>query len=157
MAAAACGSSASAGSANSEVVARLGDLEIIHPFLPSPASPSVAAVYLTVRNTGTAPDRLTGISTPAAASSMLMAEEPTGAMAPLVDLEIPAHGEASLAPGHDHLMLENPTSTFKVGQEVRVTLRFAQAGSIAVEVPVVPLTDIVGGSGSTSMGKMPGM
>jgi len=139
------------------VAARLGDLEIIHPFLPDPASPSVAAVYLTVRDTGAAPDRLIAISTTAATTSMMMAEEPNGAMAPLVDLQIPAHGEASLAPGHDHLMLENPTPMFKVGQKVPVTLHFAQAGSVSIEVPVVPLTEIIDGSGSAGMGNMPGM
>ena len=40
---------ASAQAAQSEkVVARIGHLEIIDPFLPDPASPDVAAAYLTV-------------------------------------------------------------------------------------------------------------
>ena len=110
------------------VVARVGSLEIIHPFLPAPASPSVASVYLTVRNTGSSPDRLVSVSTPMAASASLMTENANGSMTPLVNLSVPAHGEASLVPGRQHLMLETPASSFKVGQAVAVTLHFAHAG-----------------------------
>lgn len=158
--AAACG-----GSTHSAAVAgRVGDLEIIHPFLPDPASPSVAAVYLTVRDTGSVPDRLVAASSDVATSAMLMSEQPAGTMAPLTDLAVPAHGEASLVPGHDHLMLENPKTSLRVGQTVAVTLRFARAGAITLEVPVVPLDDILsdGSSGASNpgsgtMGNMPGM
>jgi len=154
-----CGS-ASGGAGG--VVARVGSLEILHPYLPDPASPSVAAVYLTVRNTGSAADRLVSVTSPLAASSMLMTEDSdgsTGTMAPLADLPIPAHGTASLLPGHDHVMLEGPAAV-KVGQDVEVTLRFARAGNVTVEVPVVPLSAIIGNDGSPATagpGNMGGM
>ena len=159
---AACGGSAGSGT-GAPVAGRIGDLEIIHPFLPDPASPAVASVYLTVRDTGALPDRLVAASSVAAGSAMLMAEQPAGTMAPLDALAVPAHGEASLAPGHDHLMLENPRGVLRVGQTVPVTLRFARAGRITLEVPVVPLSDILGDGGSGSnpgsgtMGGMAGM
>lgn len=77
---------------------------------------------------------------------MLMTENAhgsSGSMGMLSELRIPAHGQASLVPGHDHVMLEQPTVTFKVGQTVLVTLRFKWAGSVSIKVPVVPLSWIL--------------
>ena len=132
--------------AGAQVVAHVGHLEVINPFLPDPASPSVAAIYLTVKNTGPKADALVGATSPAAPDVMLMTESPRGtfgSMGMLRELRIPAHGQASLVPGHDHVMLEQPTMTFKVGQTVLVTLRFKWAGSVTISVPVVPLSRIL--------------
>ena len=140
-------SSAGAGQqAQAQVVAHVGHLEIINPFLPDPASPSVAAIYLTVKDTGSKADALVAATSPAAPDVMLMTENPHGSfgsMGMLRELRIPAHGQASLVPGHDHVMLEQPTVTFKVGQTVLVTLRFKWNGSITIKVPVVPLSRIL--------------
>lgn len=149
----ACGSGSVA--ASSRVAARVGDIEIIDPYLPNPASPSVAAVYLTVRNTGSTPDALIGASSAIAASASLHTELVQGSyevMVPLVRLDVSAHGQASLVPGHDHVMLEGLNQVLEVGQTVKVTLRFADAGQVAVPVLVVPLDSVVDG-----MGNMPGM
>jgi copper(I)-binding protein len=146
-----CGASAPATPA-AEVVAHVGALEIIHPFLPDPASPSVAAIYLTVRNTGPTADRLVSATSPLARTSMLMTERSngqTGVMAPLAGLVIPAHGTAALQPGQDHLMLESPAAV-NVGETVEVTLRFARAGAVTLEVPVVPLTAIIDDDGAST-------
>jgi copper(I)-binding protein len=76
---------------------------------------------------------------------MLMKENAHGSsMGMLADLRIPAHGQASLKPGRDHLMLEQPKTRFKVGQTVFVTLRFERSGSVTLKVPVVPLSRIIG-------------
>lgn len=150
----ACGTAGSA-TAKSRVVARVGAIEVIDPYLPDPASSSVAAVYLTVRNTGTTSDALIGASTAIAASATLHTEIEQGSvevMAPLVRLDVAPHQEASLVPGHDHVMLQGVNRTLKVGQSVIVTLRFAHAGSVAVTVPVVSLDSVVG-----NMANMPGM
>jgi copper(I)-binding protein len=136
--------SGAAPSTSSNVAARVGHLEVIDPFLPDPASPSVAAIYLTVKNTGSKPDALISASSPVSPQSMLMKESAHGStMGMLAELRIPAHGEASLKPGRDHLMLEQPKTTFKVGRTVPVTLRFARAGSVTLKVPVVPLSRII--------------
>ena len=116
------------------------------PFLPDPASTSVAAIYLTVRNTGSKADALVAATSPAAPDVMLMTENAHGSfgsMGMLRELRIPAHDRASLVPGHDHVMLEQPTVMFKVGQTVLVTLRFKWAGSVTIKVPVVPLSWIL--------------
>jgi copper(I)-binding protein len=141
-----CGSGRSQPTATVE--GRIGHLEVVDAFLPDPASPSVAAMYLTVRNSGSAADELIGVSSPEARTAMLMTEDQqgaVGAMAMLKDLAIPAHGQASLVPGHDHAMLENPTVTFKVGELVPVTLTFEKAGTLHMKVKVVPLDRILQG------------
>ncbi len=137
----AASSHASAGA----VEGRIGHLTVLNAFLPQPPSPSVAAIYLTVRNAGSEPDALVAVSTRSASSSMMMTENANGTMGMLHQLEIPAHGQASLVPGHDHLMLEQPRGPLKLGRRVTVTLRFRRAGSLTIEVAVVPLGRIVSG------------
>ena len=121
----------------------IGSLTIRDAFLPQPASSSVASIYLTVKNSGSQADELIGVHTAAAAGSMLMTEDANGSMGMLRDLRIPAHGQASLTPGRDHLMLEQPHHSLKLGQHVAVTLRFKRAGSLTISVPVVPLSRIL--------------
>lgn len=131
---------------SSKVAGRVGTLKVVNPFLPDPASPSVAAIYLTVENSGSKSDALVAATSPAAPDVMLMTENAlgsSGSMGMLSELRIPAHGQASLVPGHDHVMLEQPTVRFKVGQTVLVTLRFKWAGSVTIKVPVVPLSWIL--------------
>lgn len=122
---------------------RIASLTVVDAFLPQPASPDVAAIYLTVRNSGSRPDSLVGASSTAATGSMLMTENPDGTMGMLPALRIPAHAQASLTPGRDHLMLEQPLHTLEVGQHVSVTLRFRRAGTLTISVPVVPLSWIL--------------
>ena len=119
---------------------RLGALTVVKAFLPQPASPDVAAIYLTVKNSGARADELVSVSSAAASSSMLMTENANGTMGMLRLLRIPAHGSASLVPGRDHLMLEQPRGTLDVGQHVAVSLHFRFAGTLTVSVPVVPLS-----------------
>ena len=121
----------------------IGSLTVVDAFLPEPPSPAVAAIYLTVKNSGSRSDALIGVATAAADSSMLMTENPNGTMGMLGQLRIPAHGEASLVPGHEHLMLEQPTHTLSLGQHVMVTLHFRRAGLLTISVPVVPLSRIL--------------
>ncbi|HXY28187.1 MAG TPA: copper chaperone PCu(A)C [Acidimicrobiales bacterium] len=139
---------AAAAAVASSGPARIGRLTVVHAFLPLPPSPYVAAVYLTVKNSGPRPDALVSVSTDAAMGAMLMTENPDGSMGIMRQLVIPAHGQASLVPGRDHLMLEIPRSPVRMGQRVPVTLRFARAGSITIRVPVVPLSSILAHPGS---------
>ena len=122
---------------------RIGSLTVVNAFLPQPASPDVAAIYLTVRNSGSRPDSLVGVGSPAALGAMLMTENPNGTMGMLRALRIPPHGSASLVPGEDHLMLQQPRHALQVGQRVVVTLHFQHAGALTISVPVVPLSRIL--------------
>jgi periplasmic copper chaperone A len=132
--------------ASAKVAGRIGSLEVLDPFLPDPPTPGVAAIYLTVKDTGSKADALVAATSSVAPDVMLMTENDHGSfdsMGMLRELRIPAHGQASLAPGHDHVMLEQPTVTFTVGETVPVTLRFERAGSVTIDVPVVPLSWIL--------------
>lgn len=155
LSAGACGSASPAA----RVLGQVGGMQVTDAYVPAPASPSVAALYLTIRNTGTAPDELVGISTPAASSAALMTDVVTGAsesMQVLPVVYIPAHGEAMLTPGHDHAMLTNPSASLvRAGRSVQITLHFSMAGSLTLAVPVVPLSAVVGGG--KGMANMPGM
>jgi len=137
--------SAALSTASSKVVVRVGSLEVIEPFLPNRATSSVAAIYLTVKNTGSQADALISASSPISSDSMLMGENgQDSSMEMLAELRIPAHGRASLKPEHDHVMREEPKMNFKVGRTVLVTLHIERSGSVTLEVPVGPLSRIIG-------------
>jgi copper(I)-binding protein len=150
MLAAGCGSSGH--DASTAVAARSGAIAIVDPFIPVPTS-SVGAFYVTLRNSGAA-DALVGGSSPVAASASLHTEtEALGGaevMADLPQLTLPAHGQAGLLPGHDHLMLIGLNRTLSAGQRVAVTLRFAHADPVTIEVPVVPLSQVADGMAGES-------
>ena len=124
---------------------RIGALTVRDTFLPEPASGSVASIYLTVKNSGSQADSLIGVRSAAANGSMLMTENSNGSMGMLSQLRIPAHGQASLVPGKDHVMLEQPRHALRLGQHVQVTLHFKRAGYLTITVPVVPLSRILDG------------
>lgn len=122
---------------------KLGDLEISGPFARAtlPNQP-VAGGYVTITNNGSAADRLVSVTSPAAAmvqihemamegDVMKMRELPDG-------LEIPAGQSVALSPGGLHLMFMKLNGPFEQGSKVPVTLNFEKAGSVEVELPVMP-------------------
>ena len=60
------------------VTAHVGSLTVVDAFLPEPPSPAVAAIYLTVKNSGSRSDALIGVTSGGPESSMLMTENPNG-------------------------------------------------------------------------------
>ncbi len=96
-----------------------------------PPSVTDTAAFMRLQNTGEAPLRLTGGSTPIAGMAMPMSTtrkivqgvEVLG-MKGVDFIEIPPHGECILKPGGDHLMLMNLTSHPHPGDHVNVTLDF---------------------------------
>ena len=123
--------------------ARVGPLRITDGYLPQPASPDVAAAYLTVSNTGRTEDRLLRVSSAAAGRVTPMTETDhggTGSMAELATVRIPAHGSFRFTPGHAHLMFEQRHGALREGDTVLLTLIFAHAGAVRLRVPVVAVT-----------------
>lgn len=100
----------------------------------------VGAGYLVIRNAGGFPDRLLSIATPVADTAELHSMRFTNGvmrMRPIVGgVVVPAHGEARLAPGGDHVMFVGLKRPFVAGSVVPATLRFARAGTIAVRFKV---------------------
>jgi periplasmic copper chaperone A len=120
---------------------KLGALEIGHPWAraTAPTAPAGAG-YLTIKNTGTAPDRLVSASTPAAGLAQIHEMKMDGGVMRMRELEhgleIPPGAMVTLAPGGFHLMLTNLRAPLKEGTRVPITLVFEKAGSIEVELAV---------------------
>jgi copper(I)-binding protein len=120
----------------------VGDLTITGVYIRQPASPDVAAAYLSIRNAGADEDSLRSAYSGAARETTLHGQpgvvEP-GAHADSGPVPIPANGSVTLAPGRGHIMLEGLTGPLRPGDEVSLLLRFAGAGQVLVEAPVIAI------------------
>ncbi|WP_230781680.1 copper chaperone PCu(A)C [Sphingomonas sp. Leaf37] len=135
-------------------IARQGSITAVDPWsrATSPRA-SIGAGYLTLRNTGAQADRLVSATSPRAAKveiHTMSLDDGIMRMRPLPNgLEVPAGGEASLAPGGHHIMLIGLKSPLKAGERIPATLRFARAGDVRIQFKVV-------GAGSTVTGARQG-
>jgi copper(I)-binding protein len=115
-----------------------GDLKIGQPWSrPTPPGAPTAVGYMTITNTGRAPDTLVGASTPIAASLELHQSSMAGGimrMRPAPEGVTIAPGQTvRLEPGGYHLMFMGPKKPFAVGDHIPATLRFRRAGTVKVE------------------------
>jgi copper(I)-binding protein len=99
----------------------------------------MAAGYLTVRNGGTAGDRLLKVSSPDA-NSITMHRSTDTSMEEVDSLPVPAGGALQLSRGGDHLMIMGWRKPPAVGDDLELDLTFEHRGTITVKVPVKPLT-----------------
>jgi copper(I)-binding protein len=103
----------------------------------------VSAGYLRVTNTGEAPDRLVGGSAPFAGRVEIHEMTMQDGMMRMAEIEgglvIPPGETAVLQPGGNHVMFMDLTDPPQPGEAVTVTLEFAEAGSVPVEMPVSAL------------------
>ena len=87
-----------------------------------------AGGYVTLTNTGTQLQVLTGATSPDFGEVSLhqsVQRDGVSQMQPVSRVEIPPGRALSLAAGGYHLMLEQPTRLLKPGDEVSITLHFA--------------------------------
>ena len=121
-------------------VTQPGTLKIDQPWArPTAPGQSAGGAYLTLRNTGTVPDRLLGGSTPAAARVEVHEMRMDGdvmRMRELQALDAPAGKLTKLEPGGLHLMLTGLKAPLKVGDKIPLKLRFEKAGEIDVLLQV---------------------
>jgi copper(I)-binding protein len=109
-------------------------------YVREPASPDVAAAYLTIDNTTGTDDTLTSVATGAGQQAMLITDA-NGAMTAMAEgLRIPAHSTVRLAPGKGHVMIEHLIGTLRPGQHVNLQLTFTHAGPPNVSAPVIAIT-----------------
>ncbi len=137
---------------------KAGDIVIEKPWArATPKGAEVGAGYLTIRNDGATPERLTGGSADFATVEIheMKTQGDVGQMRELKGgLNVPARGSVGLAPGGYHLMFTHLTHPLTKGDTVKATLNFEHAGPIEVEFPVLGVgTSGVGGKGG-SMGGM---
>ena len=92
-----------------------------------------AGAYVTLKNTGDQPVALRNVSSTVYAEVMLHQSTTAGGMGrmAMVDsLDIPAHGKVALAPGGYHLMLLQATHPIKIGDSIKLTLKFADGSHL---------------------------
>ena len=97
------------------------------------------AVYVTLRNTGAAPDALVGASSQAAEVVELHETIRDGEvmrMRPVGSLALPAGATLEMKPGGLHIMLINLKRALRPGERVPVVLTFEHGASLTLEVPV---------------------
>src|SRR6202049_1681995 len=130
----------SAGAACAEDY-KVGTLEIDNPWSRAvPKGGKVAAGYMTIKNTGTEPDRLVGGSTPVAGKfeiHQMTMDKGVMTMRPLPDgLEIKPGATVDLKPSSYHLMIMGLKQPIERGKPFKASLTFEKAGPVDVEFMV---------------------
>lgn len=145
---------AAAVQAERHPAAALGALSIHTP--QAVILPVSGAIYLSIENLGETDDHLLGASSPAASAVeihesfeqdgvMRMQAHPDG-------FALPAGEALELKPGGKHLMLVAPRDLPPdpaEGGRVELTLHFAEAGDLVLQVPVVDPTAVLAARGAS--------
>jgi copper(I)-binding protein len=98
-----------------------------------------SAVYFTIENGTATADRLLGAESEVAASTELHTVSMVNGvmeMRPIEAIDVPAKSSVTLRPGGLHVMLIGLKNDLKVGDVVRLTLRFEKSGTMKLEAAV---------------------
>jgi copper(I)-binding protein len=120
---------------------KVGALEIDHPWSRAvPKGATVAAGYVTIRNTGTEPDRLLSGSTPVAGKfeiHEMSMDKGVMRMRPLPGgLEIKPGQTVELKPQSFHIMMTGLRQPIEKGKPFKGALVFEKAGAVDVDFAV---------------------
>ena len=123
-------------------------IAIAHPWLrATPKSAPVAGGYVTLTNTGKAPDTLVSSSLPMAPEGQIHTMTMKNGVMEMRRLDeglvLAPGATVTLRPGGDHLMFLQPKTQLKEGETVEGSLTFQHAGT-------VPVTFVVGGMAAKS-------
>jgi copper(I)-binding protein len=117
-----------------------GDIRVEHPWARATIGQAkTGAAYMTFVNTGGAPDRLLGATSPAAERAEAHAHTMEGnvmKMHPVQAIEVAPGSPTVLKPGGLHIMLFGLKAPLKAGETFPVTLSFERAGPLTVDVLV---------------------
>ena len=92
-----------------------------------------AAAYMVLRNAGPEPARLLEVRSPAFAAAEIhrtWKKDGLAGMDEVSQVEVPAKGELTMAPGGIHVMLMRAGKSLKAGERVPLVLRFAGGSEI---------------------------
>src|SRR5215831_16661157 len=122
----------------------IGTIEIAAPWTrATPKGATIAGAYMTLRNKGSAPDRLVGGSAAAAGRfevHRMVMEQGVAKMRPVEGgLEIKPGETVELKPGSFHVMLTGLKQPLEKGAKVKGTLQFEKAGKVEIEYAVEAL------------------
>jgi copper(I)-binding protein len=120
---------------------KVGSIQIDHPWSrATPKGASTGAGYMTIRNTGSVPDRLIGGATDVAPGFQIheaTMDQGVSKMREMKDgIEIKPGETVELKPGSSHIMFVNLKRRLEKGERVKGTLMFQRAGTVAIEYPV---------------------
>ena len=157
---AAPGAATQAAQAPAAPAAKAGAIAIEAPWLrATPGGAKVAGGYVTLRNAGTEPDRLTAAAIPQAGRAEIHSMTTEGGvmkMAPVEGGLALAPGETvALKPGGYHLMFLDLKDGLKAGETVAGTLTFERAGTVPVTFTVAPIGAQGPGSAAPEAGGPP--
>ena len=123
---------------------KVGAIEIVNPWTrATPATAPTGGGFLVITNTGKTADRLIAVKSPGAGKVEIHEMKMDGNVMRMRELdkgiEIPAGGTVELKPGGYHIMFMGLKSPFEKDTRVPATLVFEKAGSVNVELSVVPM------------------
>lgn len=105
----------------------------------SPMMERAGAAYMVIENSGAADDKLLSVSSDISGMIELHETKDVGGkmeMAQVMEIIIPAGGQAELKPGGYHIMLMGMEQGLTAGQQVNFTLNFEKAGAVTVTAEV---------------------
>jgi hypothetical protein len=120
---------------------KLGAIEIGQPWTrATPPTAESGGGYLVLKNTGTTPDRLIAVKSPAADKVEIHEMKMDGNIMRMREvekgIEIPPGATVELKPGGFHVMFMGLKAPFAKEAKVPLTLVFEKAGSIDVDLMV---------------------
>ena len=123
---------------------KLGAIEIRQPWTrATPPTAESGGGFLVLTNTGTTPDRLIAVKSPAADKVEIHEMKMDGNVMRMRELEkgieIPPGATVELKPGGFHIMFMGLKAPFAKDAKVPLTLVFEKAGSIDVELQVAAM------------------
>jgi hypothetical protein len=113
-------------------------VQVVHAWSRATIPGQTGVIYLTINDTG-APDRLTSVASPVAASAALhesFSENGVSKMREVAGLAVSPGTPVTLAPGGYHIMLMGLKQPLKQGDAFPVTLTFEKAGPVTATVTV---------------------
>jgi copper(I)-binding protein len=137
--------------------AQQNGVQVGHAWSRATVPGQTGVIYLTITDTG-APDRLTSVASPVAASAALhesFSENGVSKMREIAGLTVSPGAPVTLAPGGYHIMLMGLKQPLKQGDAFPVTLTFEKAGpvtaTVTVEKPGAGAPAAHGAMGGTTM------
>jgi periplasmic copper chaperone A len=118
--------------------AQQNGVQVQHTWSRATVPGQTGVIYLTISDTG-APDRLTSVASPVAASAALhesFSENGVSKMREIAGLAVSPGAPVTLAPGGYHIMLMGLKQPLKQGDAFPVTLTFEKAGAVTATVTV---------------------
>lgn len=114
------------------------ELVIENAYIPQPPPGSPASAYLLLKNSGPL-KTLVDVDSAQAGMAMIhqtVVVDGVAKMKHVEAIDIPPNGQVQFAPGGTHIMLMRLSSPLQVGDEVSITLIFANKQKQEIRVPV---------------------